>query len=50
MGLSLLTAPAFAAQTLTAEILTAQTNTIAEVQGSGATTPLAGSDVTVQGW
>jgi 5'-nucleotidase len=44
MGLSLLTAPAFAAQTLTAE-----TNTIAEVQGTGATTPLAGQTVTVHG-
>ena len=39
MGLSLLTAPAFAAVT----------NTIAEVQGTGATTPLAGQAVTVQG-
>ena len=39
MGLSLLTAPAFAAAT----------HTIADVQGTGATTPLAGQTVTVQG-
>ncbi|HEU4849446.1 MAG TPA: ExeM/NucH family extracellular endonuclease, partial [Terrimesophilobacter sp.] len=39
MGLSFLSAPAFAAVT----------NTIAEVQGTGATTPLDGQTVTVQG-
>ena len=39
LGLSFLSAPAFAAVT----------NTIAEVQGTGATTPLAGQTVTVQG-
>lgn len=39
MGLSLLTAPAFGVAT----------HTIADVQGTGATTPLAGQTVTVQG-
>ena len=44
MGLSFVSAPAFAAQTLTAEA-----DTIADVQGTGAVTPLLGQTVTVQG-